>query len=164
MIYDDQMHTSRQSKSSSIFMGTKKELEHFLASIGCPVTWKRIDNPVYPWFTPFKLRAIFHDNVRIGTFGMIDDAWCAKVVPHGCFAHMSAFDINGDFFATNKKPVARYVPLSKYPDAPRALSLWLPLKVTAAEVHEAIAAVDTRIAEITLIDVLMYPTSRIKNH
>jgi phenylalanyl-tRNA synthetase beta chain len=135
------------------FYGYQEELEQFFASIDLPVTWQRVDNPVYPWFAAHQTAHIFHGTTLIGTFGMIDTTWCTLVTPHGCSAHIAAFELDGTFLRNYKKPRAHYTPLPKYPDIVRALSLWIPLRITADEIRTTIAAVDTRIIDITLIDV-----------
>ena len=144
---------AKDNDAHAAFYAYKAELERFFTIIGLSVQWRRVDTPAYPWFSPYRTAQIVCDGTVIGTFGMIDDAWCAKVVPHGRTAHMSAFELDGNFLRKYKKPTEHYISLPKYPDISRDLSLWLPLHITAAQISAAIAAADKRIVEITLTDV-----------
>jgi phenylalanyl-tRNA synthetase beta chain len=130
------------------FYAYKAELESFFAYARLSVTWKPADQHIQPWFMPDQTAQLVCDGTVIGMFGMINEAWRAKIALHGSLA---VFELDS-LFLNSHKIATRYVQLPKYPDIRRDISLFVPLRMTADHLKEGIEKVDTRITAVTLVD------------
>jgi phenylalanyl-tRNA synthetase beta chain len=66
--------------------------------------------------------------------------------------HAFAFELDGDFLLSFQHADVRFVPLPKYPDVHRDISMMVPLKVTVAQLQESIADADDHIKQVVLQD------------
>lgn len=130
------------------FYDAKAELQKMLDALSLNVSFKRVDEPMYPWYMPHQTADVLVEGVVIGTFGMV----------HPTFMHhlgngvAAVAEFDGDFLVQYTAPVKRFVPCAKVPSSARDVSLLVPLSLEAARVQREIAQADARIIAVSLVD------------
>lgn len=130
------------------FYDVKAELQKLCDALSLTVSFKRVDEPAYPWYMPHQTAHIFVDGVVIGTLGMVHPSYMHHL--GNGVAAIAEFD--GDFLLQYKAPVKRFVPLAKVPSSARDVSLLVPLSLEAARVQSEIVRADARIVDVALVD------------
>lgn len=136
------------AKSTIDFYQAKKDLEKFFDALSLPVTWQKVDNPGQAWFRPYQTADILYHNRVIGRAGSIHQLCMQKISEGDAFI----FDLDGDFLQSYKKPLKKFVQLSRYPDVMRDISMMIPNALQVDDIIAAIKKVDERITLVSLID------------
>jgi phenylalanyl-tRNA synthetase beta chain len=135
-------------KKAFSFYDVKAVVQHIAEMIHLPLTYKKVDKPVDPWFAPYQTAHLMYEDTVVGTVGVVDIGFV-----HTLFAgHAAAFTFDQSFLGNFKPSLIKFKPLAKYPAVERDISMMVPLKVTVAEVTQAIKKSSDNIAHITLVD------------
>ncbi|MEX0849255.1 MAG: phenylalanine--tRNA ligase subunit beta [Candidatus Dependentiae bacterium] len=130
------------------FYDVKAVVQHIAEMIHMPLTYKKVDKPVDPWFAPYQTAHLMCEDTVVGTVGVID-VGCT----HTLFAgHAAAFVFDQSFLGNFKPSLIKFKPLAKYPAVERDISMMVPLKVTVAEVTQAIKTSNDAIDTVQLVD------------
>ncbi|MFC1842317.1 phenylalanine--tRNA ligase subunit beta [Candidatus Dependentiae bacterium] len=120
------------------------------------VKWEKCDEDFvkqnYPWYFPYQTaKIIFHgtpNNTLVGYAGKLDPAFFGKLFEGEAFA----FELDGDFIVDYKPEVKKFVPISKYPEVARDVSMFVPLNITVDKLKDIISSCDEKIKSVELKD------------
>ena len=130
------------------FYDSKAELQKLCDALSFAVSFKRVDEPIYPWYMPHQTAHILVDGVVIGTLGMVHPSY----MQHLGNGSAAVVELDGDFLLQHRAPVKRFVPFAKVPSSARDVSLLVPLSLEASRVQSEIAHADERIVAVSLVD------------
>jgi phenylalanyl-tRNA synthetase beta chain len=130
------------------FYDAKLLLSNLFETLRCTVSWQQVADPEQPWFAPYRTAHILHNGQIIGTAGIVEPFFLKDITD----GHAFAFELDGDFLLSFQHADVRFVPLPKYPDVHRDISMMVPLKVTVAQLQESIADADDHIKQVVLQD------------
>lgn len=135
------------------FYTIKSYIEHVCAMLHIPVTWHTASHIEEPWFTPYRTAHIKHEDVVIGTVGVIDVEFAQKLFP----GYAAAWSLNMTLLDQIAVQHRAYHPLSKYPVIERDISMIIPRQVTVAQIQQAILSCSSLITRVALIDYFEKP-------
>jgi len=130
------------------FYDAKALLEQFFAMLHLPVQWQHADTVSYPWFHDAQTAVLLHEGKTIGMAGTADSLFLREVAE----GHAFIFELNGDFLEKYVRPEHRFVPLSKYPEVDRDVSMLVPLSLTVDELSHMMSNVDEQVVAVELVD------------
>lgn len=130
------------------FYDVKAELQKLFDALSLTVSFKRVDEPVYPWYMPYQTAQIIVDGGVIGSLGMVHSSY----MHHFGNGVAALVELDGDFLLQYKAPLKRFVPFAKVPSSARDVSLLVPLSLESARVQSEIANADERIIHVSLVD------------
>jgi len=137
------------------FYSGKSLLSRLFDQLGMNIAWKSIKEKEYPWLSLHETAELFHEDVRIGTAGIVEQATVKKLSPAG--GTIFIFELNADYLVNYKKPVVRFESLSKYPSVRRDVSIMIVASADADTLIGVIKNVDRRIVAVDLIDFFSKP-------
>ena len=111
-------------------------------------TWTKAVEPLDPWYHPYKTARVSVGNTFIGYAGTANPLFLNKVLPGNAFL----VSLNVDVLLSLPKQEFSFKPMSKYPDTWFDISMLIPVELTVAQLKTLISNSDTRIFNITLID------------
>jgi phenylalanyl-tRNA synthetase beta chain len=135
------------------FYEAKAMLTTLLSMLHLEVEWAKVDSPEFPWFAPFQTAYLLHEGTKIGIAGKAQPAFLQQLVQGDAFI----FELDGDFLLNYKQPLKKFVPISKYPEVIRDVSMLVPLAVTANMVVKIIEQADPKIVSSVLMDFFEKP-------
>jgi len=131
------------------FYDYKALIETLLQECSITVRWKRVERELAPWFLAHQTADIIAEDKVIGTLGMLNEEWRAKIAPTGT---IGVFELNAAYLQSYNVPVKTYKAGSRFPDIHRDISMLVPLTVIADDVRTAIARAHEQIIAVDLID------------
>ena len=131
------------------FYAGKSELRKLFQALGITVVWQQVQEQIAPWFEPYQTAYLMHDGVHVGIAGMVPSSIMQYVATKG---RAFVFEIDGDVLLASGKKQHRLIPLSKYPVVYRDLSVFAPKSMTSSTLERLIAAIDSRIKSVVLLD------------
>ncbi len=137
------------------FYAGKNMLMRLFDELHMDVTWQRNDGSIYSWYLPHQTAILVHQGRPIGSAGMVEKAVVDQLSPAGGAIFM--FELDGDSLLEYRKPLKRFVPLSKYPSVRRDISMLIAAEVKTDALVDIIKNVDARIISVTLIDFFSKP-------
>lgn len=135
------------------FYTGKELLNQLFSHLNLSIVWQKDESEYSAWYA-HQVATIMHENVVIGTAGMMNEQFIRLVAPTG---GAFTFELNGDYLLDHKQPLRQCKQLSKYPPVKRDISMLVPISSTAAELEQSIKAVDKRIEKVVLIDFFSKP-------
>jgi phenylalanyl-tRNA synthetase beta chain len=138
-----------EKKKPLDFYQGKVLLQQFFHALGLEVTWHTCEGVVHPWYVPYQTAALSCQGQIIGKAGMIAPAAVSRVIEQGA---AFVFELDGDWLLASSPMIKPFVPLAKYPDIERDVSMLVPLALTAHELAHLIEQTDARIIRVTLVD------------
>ena len=130
------------------FYDAKALLEQFFAMLHLPVQWQHADTVAYPWLHDAQTAVLLHEGKTIGMAGTADPLFFRDVSE----GHAFIFELNGDFLEQYVRPAHRFVPIAKYPEVERDVSMLVPLSLTVDELTHMISNVDDQVVGVQLVD------------
>lgn len=115
---------------------------------GVSIVWQKNDQINYPWFSKYMSASIVCNGVTLGISGLLSAQYTE--ILQGGTAYI--FELDRESLCEFSTQNIRYVPISKYPEVVRDVSVMLPLTTKVAELELAIAAADKRIVRVSLLD------------
>ncbi len=112
------------------------------------VVWRKVDAPQEPWFRPYQTADLLYNNTIIGRVGMVNQLFLHTIVEGDAFI----VELDGDFLMHYKPALHTFVPLSKYPEVIRDISILIAHDKTAHDVACCIKNTDMRIIRVDLVD------------
>ena len=143
-----------QSCAMDFYTG-KSLLMRMFDELHMNVTWLPNDGIEFSWCSSYQTAILMHEDKRIGVAGMVDESVIHSLSPAGGTAFI--FEVNADYLLDYKRPMVRFVPLSKYPSVRRDVSMLINVAVTSDTLTTLIRSVDKRIEVVTLIDFFAKP-------
>ncbi len=143
-----------EQKEPVDFYAGKELLMQLFDLLGMDVTWHKVDNPEQPWFAPYRTADIKLGEAVIGRAGIANFGLLHQLLDRG---DAFIFELDGDALLAYPKPIALYVPTSKYPEVERDISMLVPKEATVEEITTVIAQADKSIVAIQLIDFFEKP-------
>lgn len=137
------------------FYDGKALLSRLFDQWGMNITWKSIQDNDYSWLSLHERAGLFHEDVRIGTAGMVDHATVKKL--SSADAAIFIFELDADYLIKYKKHAIRFEPLSKYPLIRRDVSIMILVSAQADTLVGVIKSVDKRIVNVQLVDFFSRP-------
>ena len=137
------------------FYTGKGLLSRMFDALHINVSWKSIEDNVFNWYSCHQAAEIVHEGISIGIAGMVDQAVVNMLSPAGGSTFI--FEINGDYLLQYRKPLKRFIPLSKYPSVRRDISMMIGISITTDALVEIIKTSDHRIRDVILIDFFSKP-------
>lgn len=148
---------------AGIFVDQKQEINFYDAKnkinkieqlLGISFDWVKADaNDLHPWYLPYETAYIMHHGTKIGTAGKINPVFFSKIALGDAFI----FELDASFLATVHVPYKRFVPISKYPAITRDVSFLIALTATIKNLEKEIAALDSHITQVNLVDHFQKP-------
>ena len=156
-------------KNTVDFYNAKTSLEQLFTLLRLPISWIKVDAPNKPsfaqavaksygghgkamadkpWFTPYQTAVLMHNDKAVGIAGKINPAFLSGITEGDAFI----FELDGDFLLHGAPDAQRYYPVSKYPDVPRDVSVFMPLTAQVDTVLESLQHIDERVVSVDLID------------
>lgn len=135
-------------KSRLDFYSAKHIVTAICDLVHLPLQWKKIDKPEHQWLMPFQSAELLHENKVIGYAGMVAPAFVRPLFEGPAFV----FVLDGDYILNYTPERVRFVPLAKYPSVQRDISMLVPVQKTAQSFIDLIAAIDSTITDVSLID------------
>jgi len=129
------------------FYDVKALLQQFFAMLHLPVQWQHADM-VDPWFHDAQTAVLLYEGKTVGMAGTANPLFLRDITEGYAFI----FELDGDFLEQYVRPLHRFVPLSKYPEVDRDVSMLVPLSLTVAELTHLIKNVDTHVVAVELVD------------
>ena len=130
------------------FYDAKALLEQFFAMLHLPVQWQHADTVPFPWFHDAQTAVLLHEGKTIGMAGTANPLFLRDITE----GHAFIFELDGDFLERYVRPAHRFVPLSKYPEVDRDVSMLVPLSLTVDELQHMITNVDDLVISVELVD------------
>lgn len=130
------------------FYTCKAQVDKLCASLGLKVAWRKITQPVDPWYNVHQTAELVYEDQIIATAGMVSTKFLHTIVEGSAFV----FEINGDFLLNIEPKQRKFKPLFKYQDVSLDISMMVPLTVTVAQLSDTIVKADKRIQEVNLVD------------
>lgn len=143
-----------EQKEPVDFYEGKALLHELFDMLGMEVIWKKVDNPEQPWFAPYRTTDIVLGEHIIGRAGIANFGLLHQLLDRG---DAFIFELDGDALLAYQKPVAMYVPTSKYPEVERDISMLVPKQATVEEITNIIVQADKSIVAVQLIDFFEKP-------
>jgi phenylalanyl-tRNA synthetase beta chain len=137
-----------EKKNKIDFYNAKTNLEQLFNMLRLPITWQKVDTPDKPWFTPYQTALLMHNGSKVGVAGKVNPAFLNSITEGDAFI----FELDGDFLLHGITQAQRYQPVSKYPDVPRDISVFMPLTAQVDTILASLKNLDERIASVDLID------------
>lgn len=155
--YDNNVITERKllsgimyaQKDTIDFYTGKKFLHELFDTLSMPVTWHKVNDPAEPWFAPYQTADIMIGDQIIGRAGIAHIGLLHPLVDRGSAC---IFELNGDALLAYKKPKHLYVPVSKYPEVERDISMMVPRSATVADITQTIKHADSNVVSVSLLD------------
>lgn len=122
------------------------ELAHM---IRLPLHWQKIDNPVEPWFAPYRTARIMYGDIAVGKVGIADQAFTHAVLQ----GSIGIFTLQGDFLEEFCGVPIAYKAPSKYPAIERDISALFPLELTVEQIARHLKELDPAIVAVALVDI-----------
>lgn len=142
------------SKKKNIdFYDAKAEVQKIFEALSMPVTYQAVASQEYPWFAPYQTAHILHENKIIGTMGKIQQSVLHLLAPGDAFI----FELNANALLDYTSPNIYFAQMSKYQPVDRDISMLVNRKTTIEELTKSVYAADTRITDVTLLDVFAKP-------
>lgn len=115
------------------------------------VEWRKPESLNCQIFNPHQTADLFFDGEMIGRAGKVNPAVMAKldILPE---SDAFVFQLDADFLLKYHAPVRKLKPLAKYQENSFDLSFFVPLTVTTAQLEKVLAAADTTVTDVTLVD------------
>lgn len=135
-------------KSQLDFYSAKQIVNAISGLIHLPLTWQKIDKPELPWLMPFQSAQLMHGTTIVGYAGMVDPTFVRPLFEGPTFV----FELNGDYLMNYTPARKRFVPLSKYPEVTRDISMLVPIQKTAQSYIDLISGISPIITHVTLVD------------
>ncbi len=156
-----------EKKKELSFYDGKAVLQNLFERLDLDVTWEKLDPSIHPlflsklralrangefesWFMKYQTAQIKHNDIVVGTAGMVPHAFLHKMSE----GHAFVFELDADFLISYRAPIKRFEALPKFQPSVRDISLLLPASETVAEMSTLIASLDARIHDVTLVDYL----------
>ena len=143
-----------EQKEPVDFYAGKALLLELFDMIGMEVTLQKVDNPEQPWFAPYRTVDIMLGQQIIGRAGIANFALLHQLLDRG---DAFIFELDGDALLAYQKPIALYVPVSKYPEVKRDISMMVPKEATVDQITDIIVQADKSIVAVQLIDFFEKP-------
>lgn len=132
------------------FYDGKALLTQIFDELHLSVTWKKPESIMFPWLSQHQAASLWHNDVCIGTAGMVENIIINELSVAGGAAFL--FELDGDCLLNYKRPVVRFIPLPKYPSVKRDVSMMVSLSSTTDILADLIKKSDARITAVTLLD------------
>lgn len=129
------------------FYAAKAICEQIFARMGVRILWQKSAQQEFGWMNQHQTADLSDGTRKIGYAGMIDTRVYNAVAEGSAFC----FEVLLDAFVQKPESVV-YEEISRYQSVERDVSLFVPRLLTVAQLEEAIALVDARIRNVTLID------------
>ena len=143
-----------EKKHAFDFYDGKALLAPLFQGLSLEVTWRTQNSPTFPWYAPYQTAELFCDGVMIGKAGMVQSAFITKIAEHGT---AFIFELDGNFLLGRKEVIKKFVPLAKYPEVERDMSVLVSLSLSVDHLQSLIKNVDKRIVRIMLVDFFQKP-------
>ncbi len=130
------------------FYAGKAIIEDMLRICGLSVTWQSVSHPSDPWYEPYETARLVSNGAVVGYVGMMNPVFAQK-----CGDGIGwVFELDGDWLLSANPSIQKYVPIAKFPESVRDVSVLIGRDKTVDFLQHAIAAVDPRIVSVTVID------------
>lgn len=136
-----------EKKKAVDFYAAKEQLATFFKLLTLEVTWIKAET-IPHWFMPHQTAQLMHGGRLIGYAGKINPVVFQKL----CEGDAFLFELDADFLEQYKKPVVAYIPVSKYPEVVRDVSILIPMQFTVIDLSTRIAKCDPLITSVSLLD------------
>lgn len=131
------------------FYVMKAELAKLFIQLDMPIQWNRVLDVAYPWFALEQTAHFEYQEKSVGIAGMVDASFLNRWAQGSAFI----FELNADILVNYQRPVAQFVPLSKYPEVNRDISMIVSNAISVEEITMLIRYIDpTTICSVLLID------------
>ena len=137
------------------FYTGKAMLSRLFDELHMNVSWRPMQHTKFSWHSTYQIAELVHEDTVIGSAGMVDQSVVNGLSPAG--GSIFIFEVNGDYLLNYRKPLKRFVPLSKYPTVRRDVSMMISASVTTDALTDVIKNVDTRIVHVSLLDFFSKP-------
>lgn len=137
-----------RSKEPIDFYAAKAICEQIFVRMGIRIVWQKSTKPAFGWMSDHQTADLYEGSQRIGYAGIVDSRVYSALAEGTAFC----FELSVDALVRKPEPVV-YEEMSRYQPVERDVSLFVPRAVTVAQLEEAIALVDARIRNVTLIDI-----------
>ena len=130
------------------FYAAKQTLQSLFTLIDMPVSWQKIDQPLYPWYMPYQSARIMHGDRCVGIAGKVFKGFYNTL----CTGDAFIWELDVDYITQYQAAIHRYVPASKYPRVNRDISMLVPRAVKADDLIAAVKITDKQIVKAVLVD------------
>jgi len=137
------------------FYTIKEYVAELCAHAQLPITWRKPkENEISPWYDPYRVAQCVYNDVVVGTVGILAESWKERVVQTG---FIGIFELDAHLLTATELHTKRYMPLPKYPDIVRDVSVLITTAVTAAVIMEKIKSIDPRVCAVSIVDFFKRP-------
>lgn len=135
-------------KNTIDFYDAKAKIKALCTMLRLTISWVKVDAPDKPWFAPYQTALLMHNGQYIGIAGKVNPAFLHGMTEGDAFV----FELDGNFLIHGTPTAQRYLPVSKYPDVSRDISVFMPLTAQVNDILNILTHIDERIVSVNLID------------
>lgn len=140
-------------KNEIDFYDGKRQLNSLFDALDCDVQWQQVADPQVPWYAPYRTAHIVHKKQIVGAAGIIEPFFLKDITD----GHAFGFELDGDFVLNFKAAKKKFVPLPKYQDVHRDVTVLVPNKMTVAALQQTIHDAHKQVESVSLHDFFTKP-------
>jgi len=130
------------------FYQKKDILVHLFKQLNLEIVWIKADHDLAPWYHPYKTAFLRCKEKVMGVAGSVNPGFIAPFLLGDAFI----FELNGDALLALSPQEIEFIPLAKYQDTWRDISMIAPVAVTVQSVLDRVQAASSLIFNVELLD------------